>query len=61
MTAIDHVRNFLDGLGGTLEIGTASQYIVPKRGGFSRDMRNLASDVRTVASGIRRNTNLYVG
>lgn len=48
-----HMRNFLAGLGSTIEVAPRRVYMRPGRGGFRRDVAALRKDHRKVGDDVR--------
>ena len=59
MTPIEHIKNFLDGLGHAFVLDQGSGYIVPQKGAFAKDLRNLTGDSRRVARGLNKQIKAY--
>jgi len=59
MTPIEHIKNFLDGLGQAFVLDQGSGYSIPRKGDFARDLRNLTGDSRRVARGINKQIKAY--
>jgi CO dehydrogenase nickel-insertion accessory protein CooC1 len=56
---MEHLKNLFEGARQVLVLDTDSQYLLPSRNGFSKDMSSLRGDARNIASDLRKVTNIY--
>ena len=56
---MEHLKNFLEGAKQVLVLDPGSQYILPSRSDFSRDISSLRNDAKKVASDLSKVTNQY--
>jgi hypothetical protein len=53
------VKNLIDGAKSVLVVFYHDDYQYPDRKGFSKDLKNLSSDIRTVGKGMKRTVTKY--
>jgi hypothetical protein len=57
---MEHIKNFLEGAGKVLVLDTGSEYVLPSRNGFAKDVESLRKDSARVASSLNKETCKYV-
>ena len=50
-----HIRRLLEGMGQSLVLDPGSDYVIPRRGDFQRDIESLRGDAKKIGNGLRKN------
>lgn len=51
----NHLKNVLEGIQQALTLAPDSDYVIPRRGDFRRDVEALRGDARAIADGLKKN------
>jgi hypothetical protein len=50
-----HIRRLLEGMSQSLALDPGSDYVIPRRGDFRRDIESLRRDAKKIGNGLRKN------